>query len=40
MFLIKFLKNPKVAKNNENKKIGFLNIFALFLAFQHRFKRI
>jgi len=40
MFLIKILKNPKIAKNNENKKIGLLNIFASFLAFQHRLKRI
>ena len=40
MFFIKFLKNPKIAKNNENKKIGLLNIFASFLAFQHRIKRI
>jgi len=31
--LIKFLKNPKKAKNNKNPKIMFSNIFASFLAF-------
>jgi hypothetical protein len=34
IFLIKFLKNPKIAKNNENpNKYVFFNIFASFLAF-------
>ena len=33
IFLIKFLKNPKIAKNNENPKKYILNIFASFLAF-------
>jgi len=27
------LKNPKIAKNNENPKNIFFNIFASFLAF-------
>jgi len=31
--LIKFLKNPKIMKNNKNPKNMFFNIFALFLTF-------
>jgi hypothetical protein len=30
--LINFQKNPKIAKNNENPKNMFFNIFASFLA--------
>jgi len=33
MFLIFFLKNPKIAKINENLKNMFFDIFASFLAF-------
>jgi len=32
-YLIKFLKNPKIAKNKENPKKYVFNIFASFLAF-------
>jgi len=33
IFLIKFLENPKIEKNNENPKKYAFNIFASFLAF-------
>jgi len=38
-FLIKFLKNPKIAKNNENPKKYVFNIFASFLAFSTSSKK-
>jgi len=37
--LIKFLKNPKIAKNNENPKKYVFNIFASFLAFSTSSKK-
>jgi len=38
--LIKFLKNPKIAKNNDNpKKYVFFYIFASFLAFSASSKK-
>jgi hypothetical protein len=37
--LVKFLENPKIAKNNENPKNTFLNIFASFLAFSASFQK-
>ena len=50
IFLIKFLKNPKIAKNNKNPKKYVFNIFISFLAFlassqknlifQKKFKRV
>jgi hypothetical protein len=33
------LKNPKIAKNNENPKNTFFNIFVSFLAFSALFQK-
>jgi hypothetical protein len=39
IFLIKFLKNSKIVKNNENLKKYVFNIFASFLVFSMSFKK-